>query len=458
MKKFLTTNISFKILSVVFAVVLWLIVLNIDDPNTTKTINNIDITLKNEEALMNLDKSYEIIEGDTASVSVTGPRSIVDKLSASDFVATVDFTELSQTNAIPIKVELKKQSSKDRVAITIKTTTMKIAVEDIKTEEFEVEIKNTGYLKKGYIIFQNDIKNSTVKVSAPASVMQKISGVVAVVEGNGESKDFTKLVQLECIDEYGRTINHKTNKIKLNVEKTSIDTIVMYTKTLKIVDDINSVLGENYFASEKKFSEKEVTVAGKRSVLKDIDSLCIPNSLFKLEDGKKDYKIVCNITNILPEGVYLYDEVSSVTLSVHVDYDAIRTIKLDTKKLALTNIPTGYVASIETKGKLEYILHGKDDLLNNYEEPDSYNVSLEGLGEGVHTVKITVNVEDGISLENDIYVQVKLEKVEKETTTVEETTIDVVSKETTKKSENETTTEDDEETTTEQEETNESEE
>lgn len=450
MKKFLTTNISFKILSVVFAIVLWLIVLNIDDPSTTKTINNIDIILKNEDVLMNLNKSYEIIEGDTASVSVTGPRSIVDKLSVSDFVATVDFTELSQTNAIPINVELKKQTNRDRVSVTIKTSTMKIEIEDIESKEFDVEIKNIGYLKKGYIIYQSEAKNSTVIVSAPTSVMEKIKGVVAVVESNGEAKDFTKQIELECVDDYSRTMNKSTNKIKLNVAKTTVDTTVLYTKTIKIVDDIDAILGDDYVANDKKYSAKEVTVAGKRNTLKNIESICIPNTLFKLEEGKKDYEIVCGIASILPEGVYLYDETSTVTLRFHIDYESTREITLDTKKLALTNIPTGYVASIETKGKLVYELHGKDDILKEYEEPDSYNVSLEGLKEGVHTVKVLINTPDEVTLGNDIYVQVKLEKTKEETTTVEE-----VQETTTEKKASQTvdeTTSKQEEVTTEEEE------
>ena len=77
---------------------LWLIVLNIDDPNTSKVITNIPIQIENANAITDLNKVYTVVAGDTASVSVTGPRSIVDKLSATDFVATADFTELSTTN------------------------------------------------------------------------------------------------------------------------------------------------------------------------------------------------------------------------------------------------------------------------------------------------------------------------------------------------------------------------
>ena len=44
MKKYLTNNIALKIASVVFAIMLWLIVLNVDDPTTTRVVYNIPVT------------------------------------------------------------------------------------------------------------------------------------------------------------------------------------------------------------------------------------------------------------------------------------------------------------------------------------------------------------------------------------------------------------------------------
>ena len=47
MKKGLMNNWGLKILSFLLAVMLWLIVVNIDDPVTTQTFNNIPVVVTN---------------------------------------------------------------------------------------------------------------------------------------------------------------------------------------------------------------------------------------------------------------------------------------------------------------------------------------------------------------------------------------------------------------------------
>lgn len=51
MKKGLMNNWGLKILSFLLAVMLWLIVVNIDDPVTTQTFNNIPVAVTNAEVL-----------------------------------------------------------------------------------------------------------------------------------------------------------------------------------------------------------------------------------------------------------------------------------------------------------------------------------------------------------------------------------------------------------------------
>ena len=87
-------NLFTKILSIVGAVLVWIVIMNIDDPYKTKGFV-VSVETINEEALHSVNKVYEVIEGSTASVSVRGKRSIVDNLEASDISATADLSELS---------------------------------------------------------------------------------------------------------------------------------------------------------------------------------------------------------------------------------------------------------------------------------------------------------------------------------------------------------------------------
>ena len=95
MKEKMFKNLSLKILSAVFAVVLWTIIVNIYDPTTSYTFSNVTVQLINTESLTDKNYSYEVVEGGKISVYVSGPKSVVTNIKASDIVATADLSKIS---------------------------------------------------------------------------------------------------------------------------------------------------------------------------------------------------------------------------------------------------------------------------------------------------------------------------------------------------------------------------
>ena len=60
MKKRLTNNFSLKIISLVLAIMFWLVIASIEDPETTKNFT-IPVTKINEDMVRENDKTYEVI-------------------------------------------------------------------------------------------------------------------------------------------------------------------------------------------------------------------------------------------------------------------------------------------------------------------------------------------------------------------------------------------------------------
>ena len=412
MKKHLTNNILLKIASVVFSIMLWLIVLNIDDPDTTRSITNIPVNIEHEEAITGQDKVYTVIEGARASISVTGPRSIVDKLTSSDFTATANFQELSQTNAVPIVVEINNQSNKDKVSINQKTNTMRLNIEDIKEKKFEINVDFIGRLQDGYVIYESRLSENQVTVYAPESVMGNVADVVARVVGNGQSGDFTSEVELIAIDSNGREIAVAGNHITFSVNSVQVTNIVFMSKEVALVDNFENVMTNGYSLMEKEYSSDVVTIVGRKTDIEGINEIIIPEELFELDTNTKDYEIKVDIQSILPEGAYVYGDTKEIIVTMHIDKIVERTYTVDVRKLALANIPENYVASVDTKGTFAYSIEGFEEILAEYEMQDSYNVSLEGLTQGKHQVRVEIELPNGVTLKSDVYVDVILRNTE----------------------------------------------
>ena len=88
MKKSLTNNIGLKLLAFLFAFMLWLLVVNIDDPVDTKTFDSIPVTIEHAEVVTQDQRSYQVLDGtDTVSVTVSATRSVLEKISAERKIA-----------------------------------------------------------------------------------------------------------------------------------------------------------------------------------------------------------------------------------------------------------------------------------------------------------------------------------------------------------------------------------
>ena len=89
-KRFFLDDIGLKILAVALSVLLWLIVVNVDDPTQTKTFTT-TVDVINAEVLTDAGRYYEIVDGNnTVSFRVTAKRSVMERLSGTDFTATAD--------------------------------------------------------------------------------------------------------------------------------------------------------------------------------------------------------------------------------------------------------------------------------------------------------------------------------------------------------------------------------
>ena len=111
MKKRMESDLLLKIISVVFAFLLWMFVINTDNPVIKKTFSDVPVDMLNEQVLDDLNQTYKIESGDTVSFTVKGKKDVVDRLTKSDFRATADVSSMSDVHAIQIEVEALRYKS-----------------------------------------------------------------------------------------------------------------------------------------------------------------------------------------------------------------------------------------------------------------------------------------------------------------------------------------------------------
>lgn len=415
MKKKLTNNLGFKILSVVLAILLWLIVVNVSDPEKTTTITNIPITVLNEEAVTGQEKVYEIISGRTATVEVTGPRTIIDSLEASSFRATADLSKLSMTNAVEIDVELVTVSYRSKVDIDVQTT-MKIQIENLVNKEFTAEVSDRGTVADGFVIYNRTMAEDLVEVTAPESVMDTIAKVGVSVNVSGAYEDFTVTEKFQAYDNRGNVIDAESNNISFSIQETEIKVTVYPVKQIAIIYEIDETDYPNTIFSSITISRDHIMIAGKSEGLAAINELVLDTSMLQVTQNNSSYELRYDINELLPDGVYVYGDDNSITIKVETDAIITRTFTVPVNDIGIKSLGEGYSAAHETTGTIAYVLRGRKSVLEQLStEDNSLFVSTKDLAEGEYNLAVQMDLEDGIELVQPVYVRVKITEKDKPT-------------------------------------------
>ena len=200
MKNKLTHNLGMKILSIVLAVLVWLIIVNIDNPVTTVVVNGIEIELENADVLLDAGLTYTVAGNLTASIQVPVRRTAANSVKASDFRAVADCAALySPTGQVPVTVTKTNTSLHLEGTIDQITESVQLEIEEIQTESFPIQIVPSGTPGEGYTLGSAAVNPEIVTVTAPASIMRSIREARAVIELDGMTESSDQEVSITFI-------------------------------------------------------------------------------------------------------------------------------------------------------------------------------------------------------------------------------------------------------------------
>ena len=79
MKERLTNNLGLKFIAVFFTIVLWLVVMNVEDPIDTRTFKGISVGIRNDDIITSKGKTYSVVGEQSVEVTVKAKKSILSE-------------------------------------------------------------------------------------------------------------------------------------------------------------------------------------------------------------------------------------------------------------------------------------------------------------------------------------------------------------------------------------------
>lgn len=395
--KTLTNNLGFKLLAVFFALVLWLVVYNIDDPTRTRTFTT-NVMVENASAVTDVNKCYEVLNGsNTVSFSVTGKRSILDKLEDTDFTAVADMNRMilnkdGDTATVPIEITSRRQNSS--LKYNGKNKYLEVSLENLMSHRFMITAATSGQVADGFALGEVTVTNPNVlSVSGPASIVKKIANVVATIDVGGMSVNLSDNVIPVLYDANGKEVD--TTRLKLSNNTVSISAKILSVKEIPLSFTTSGKPYGNYRVVEISSSPASVKLKGASNVLNPLMAIEVPSDVLNVSGARDDLSTSIDITEYLPEGTELVNSSdAAVTVTVRVEAYEPKNYEINSDNIAVHGLETGYELSFEDT-RIPVTINGLKKDLNRLNVSDiPAEIDVAGLLEGTHRVTLRLKLDE----------------------------------------------------------------
>ncbi len=386
-----------KILSVVLAVVLWLVLEYTDKPQMTRRINNVDITFKGIDVLkekglipIKLEKNSQI------DVEVKGSRMGIIETMA-NITASADLSSVSVKGTRIENVNVDTGVAGVYV-MGRGNPTVTVEIDEIGEKTVPVEVVHSGSEKNKQTIAVSDAKPDYITLSGAKSELDMIEKAVISIPAQDIDKRTVKDMQYILYTTEGD--KHTPDTVRADEQTVSVTSGLYPRKNLPIKVEMAEKYKKDYTIDAKIKSKDSVDV-GVVSLDSDVNEIVAVFDPEMYESGKNEYKIELTV----PDGIYIQDASKLVTAEVSIIKKSTEKITLD---IEIRNIPEGlrleknYRMPLELGGTLPDI---DESTVKAYADAGN-------LTEGEHEIDVHIEGPQSVSQIHRDKIRIKLVKQE----------------------------------------------
>lgn len=390
--KLITNNFGLKVLGAVFAVVLWLVVVNVEDPNKTVSFSA-PVKIDRTAYLTDMGKTYEVLDNtDIITFSVTGRRSVVEKLSASDFNVVANMENIDDTmSMIPISVTLQQRVAND-IEIRKKSSHVLVRVENLVSKSFNIEVLTVGKPSTYCFIEDTALSPRKVTVSGPESAVSNIDKAQIMIGVEGATEDVVENSEIRLLNANGAEVDR--SRLELNRTEVAVDVRILMKKTvpLKLETTGEPQVGYRYLNMESDV--EQVTLVGYSDAMSEIKELVISDSRLDLSRRTESYSLQIHLADQLPNHVYLAEgEPTDVNVSVQLEARSSREFNVPVSNLTVKGLESGLDLEYRTD-TVKVKIYGFNEDLDRISAGALFGtVDVTGMSVGNHTVRVSLDGE-----------------------------------------------------------------
>lgn len=412
MKKYkLTNNLGLKILALVFSAFLWLIVVKVDNPVSSRTFTDIPVTIVNDDIITSSGEVYQVLGEQQVSVVVYANREVRQKLTANDIVATADIKEMdTSTGLVPITISIPEYSGQYESAEAVPRN-IQIQREKSGRKVLALTVETEGEERDGYIVGKLTVHPENVTITGAESVLENIERAVASVNIDGISEDEERTAKLNLYDSNGNVVSQTQLANNLGEDGLTVSIEVLEKKTVPVKAEALGTPAEGYNYTGCTVEPELIQICGKSDIIEDIEEIVIPSTAISVEGASGPIEETVNVTSYLPEEVRLVDENSgNIKITAMVEQEGTRTFNFLVSSISINNLADNLMVSYKPDAEIRLTFSGEQDKLDVLDISNAVSVDLAAFtSPGTYNIPVNVNLPQGVTLTSDVSVELTIQ-------------------------------------------------
>lgn len=381
----LVTPFFLALVSLITAVALWFAVTESDNP-TRATVFGAGIEVRAVNVPAGL--AVASIRAPVVSLRVRADDDTLSKITAADFRAEVDLSNLRQASADQVVI-LRVVSDKKVEVVEVSPPVVTVVLEPETTKVVPVVPNRIGSPPLGYAVPSVDPSPAQVRVTGATSLVSLVESAVADVNLTGVRVASVRQFQLAARDARGAEIRG------VRVEPPNADVRVgvvqqEVTQVIAITPSLQGSVADGYNLVGVGIDPPAIAVSGPVEIIQALSSL--PTEALDVGGLQKDLLRTARLR--LPAGVQATRDTVNVRMRIQPAQGEIAL----TVAPNVTGLGEGLRATLQT-ASITVRVRGEMPTLKGLTPGQvRATVSAAGLDEGVHVLTAVIAVPDGITL------------------------------------------------------------
>jgi YbbR domain-containing protein len=325
----ISSSFGAKMLSIIFAIILWIFVMDQVNPEITKTFENVSVNLLNEERIS--EKGLEIMGTKEfyVNVKVKGRRNEVLNVKNSDISITADLGSATKgNNAIRLEQKLYKENV---VIEELAQAEINIFLDEIIEENRPIRIEYSGNVPNNFSLDKITLYPKEVTIKGPETIVSMVKRVVGVLDLEEIKTDTTKRVKIRALDENGQVVGG----ISLGRDYIEVILSVNKVKSVRIEPLLVGKVAEGFKIVKAEVSPSVVAIQSKEDGIKEITQMLTKEINVNNLSETKEFKIELVILSGV-ETPYLTGE---VTVTVEIEKLQSKDFVFEPSEITFLNVP-----------------------------------------------------------------------------------------------------------------------